>query len=426
MPMRTSAAGRLRARPRTRDARRRRRPRRSTLARARAARARRRVAKHVALDRERALGSAAEVDCRDTAPQVGLRDRLRGRCAAQCGHASGGASGLDEACGSSSIVAACAVAVLATTPAASATSEGQPAMSDEHHEGARGAAIIAPSKKYARPSYGTTRSIVIESPAVPGSTVALDPVRSPLVGTALPLAETRASTITSLRARQRHARRHRHRIVEHELERQLARGLAQHGERHARALRGARVDERAWPAAPRATRARARSSTRPAMRRAGRCRTRLRRGTPPACAAELRDRRADVARVGAVGRQRREQRIPVADRGCVVASLHRGRRGERQRLRVLRVDGERLRHDLGRLARELASLRHRECVGPVGERIGVAGEALGRLAVGVGRLLVTLQRRVRATEQQPALRVVRLRLHALGEALDDRDDLAAR
>ena len=154
--------------------------------------------------------------------------------------------------------------------------------------------------------------------------------------------------------------------------------LAQHGERHARALRGARVHEQRR-LRRHARRERGRDADAPgdAARRRGRRRC---GAAPRACRRAARSSRGCRSRPGCPAAASASRRAPVADRGRVVASLHRGRRGERERLRMLGVDRERLRHDLGRLAGELAPLRHRERVGPVGEHIGVAGQALGRLA----------------------------------------------
>jgi malate dehydrogenase (oxaloacetate-decarboxylating)(NADP+) len=90
---------------------------------------------------------------------------------------------------------------------------------------------------------------------------------------------------------------------------------------------------------------------------------------------------------------------------------------------VLRVDRKRAVDDRGGLPRELAALRHRERIGPVGEDAGVVGQARGRLRVRVGGFLEALQRAHRAAEEEPAARIVGLLLHALGEPLDHRDDL---
>ena len=76
--------------------------------------------------------------------------------------------------------------------------------------------------------------------------------------------------------------------------------------------------------------------------------------------------------IGAWG-QHRSEPTPVGERLGRIVGLHRRSCGERQRLPVLRIDGQCALDQRERLAGEAPALRHPQGVGVIGEQIGVVG-----------------------------------------------------
>ena len=102
--------------------------------------------------------------------------------------------------------------------------------------------------------------------------------------------------------------------------------------------------------------------------------------------------------LGSPGRKLGGECLPIAQRGGVVACVHGGGTRERERLLVMRIDGERGLRELEGLAGECPALRHAERVGIVGEDVGVAGDESREVFVGLGGFLETAERGERARE----------------------------
>ena len=90
-----------------------------------------------------------------------------------------------------------------------------------------------------------------------------------------------------------------------------------------------------------------------------------RRGRRAFGSPDLRDHFVDFAGFIAVGRQLLPQLAPARKRRVDVAALQQRRGRERQRLAIVRIDGERSGNQFFRLPYKLALLFHRGCVGPV-------------------------------------------------------------
>src|SRR5258705_13765886 len=84
------------------------------------------------------------------------------------------------------------------------------------------------------------------------------------------------------------------------------------------------------------------------------------------------------------------------------------------------IDGEGSCNQFFRLARELALLSHRGCVGPVRVKLGIVGRSLRGFGEGCSSIGISPQRTIRSRKEQPSLRILGMRLHAQRELLDHR------
>ena len=276
----------------------------------------------------------------------------------------------------------------------------------------------------------------------PGATPVVSPARSPGCAIAVPLLLMRAPTVSCDALDKRHARRHRHAVVERERERQVF-DLARAGRRAAcgcrwrpgedehrvarRRLRGERRIERdrAADAGARAARLARRSPAAAAAATATPLAPMSRGAVAPrACSRASAMHRLHARRELAAGRQLVGDLLPVGDRDRVVAAVEGGAAGERKRLVMLRVGLQRAldqRHRL-RVVRGLpGSPRRRRRSRRAAEAL--FGSQLGGARIGGNRLVEAAEDGVRARQHGPALDIVGVGLHPLGELADHRLDL---
>ena len=118
--------------------------------------------------------------------------------------------------------------------------------------------------------------------------------------------------------------------------------------------------------------------------------------------------------------------FPVANRAREVLAVEGDRACQRQRLEVVRFDGQCLVDQAAGLALQIAPIGHGQCIGIVRQQYRVVAAQRDGLLQGRRGLLVAAEHGIGPTEHGPAIDVVGLVLQPRGQVLDHRLDLRCR